>query len=371
MAKTYMDNRRLTKKKIAAYQREQKQQRWIHWGIGVLIVVILVILGVGIYQGIKSRRAPIATVNGVKIRVDTYQKYILYLKELERKTIERLERERVGLDPNDKDYGAKIDYYERAIAEIQQQPQSQVELQALQELVAAELIRQGAEQMGLVASEEEVQQEIYKVFSGGLNETGLVSPSDKSSPLNQEEFGDLYKLEVAQAKDNFGMTEDEFRDLFKQQLLADKVSSILAEQVPSTTRQVHAKHILVASEEEAKAVVDRLEKGQDFATIAAELSLAQRTKDKGGDLGWFPRGTYPPVFEEAVFDLESEGDIDIVKDSSGFQVVMLVASDPDRPLDPDKLKYRRKVAFEKWLQEQRLQADIIYNVELYRDLFVE
>ncbi len=364
MAERHLKERRPT---IAGKGRRRKQQRLV---VGTLALVILVILGVGVYQAVKSRTS-IATVNGVGIRVDTYQKQILYLQRLEERTIERLEREWASLDPNDENYDVMEDYYDRTIAQMQQDSYIQTETKALDELIDDELIRQGTERMGVIVSEEEIQQGIYDVFSASLSDTDSTSLNERSPPLSQEEFEKLYELEVAYAKESLGMTEDEFRDVFERQALRDKMSTIKAEQVPSTAQQVHAKHILVASEEEAKAVVARLEKGEDFTAIANELSLDQRAKDKGGDLGWFPRGTYPPVFEDAVFALVSEGDVGIVKDSSGFHIVILVASDPDRPLDPDAFEHRRKDALRQWLQAQRLEADISYNMDLFRKLFMQ
>lgn len=364
MAKRHLKQRHLTTERK---QLKLKQQRLI---AGSLLLVILAVLGAGIYQVLKSR-APIATVNGVRIRADTYKKQILYLRELEERTVVRLEHERASLDPNDENYESLKDYYDHTIAQTKQDSYLQTEMEALQELVNDELIRQGAEKMGVFISDEEIQQEIYRVFSANPNEMSSASLNDQNLSLSQEEFEKLYKSEVDYVRQNLGMSENEFRDLYKRQVLHDKMSAIQAEQVPSTAQQVHAKHILVASEEEAKAVVDRLEKGEDFAAIAAELSLDQRTKDTGGDLGWFPRGTYPPVVEDVVFALESGGDIDIAKDASGFHVVMLVESDPNRPLDPDALEYQREDALKRWLQEQRLEADISYNTELFSRLFMQ
>jgi peptidyl-prolyl cis-trans isomerase C len=67
--------------------------------------------------------------------------------------------------------------------------------------------------------------------------------------------------------------------------------------------EVHARHILVGSEEEARAVIERLDDGEDFAEVAAESSIGPSGPD-GGDLGWFRHGDMVPEFSDAAFALE-------------------------------------------------------------------
>jgi peptidyl-prolyl cis-trans isomerase C len=76
----------------------------------------------------------------------------------------------------------------------------------------------------------------------------------------------------------------------------------LAEFVPGD--ELHLRHILVKTEEEAKAVIVDIEKGGDFAAIAKEKSLDPGSGSKGGDLGFVPKGLTFPEFEKAAFALE-------------------------------------------------------------------
>jgi len=68
--------------------------------------------------------------------------------------------------------------------------------------------------------------------------------------------------------------------------------------------EVSASHILVESEEEAREILAELEAGADFATLAEERSIDPGSAQRGGSLGWFPRGRMVPAFEEAAFSLE-------------------------------------------------------------------
>jgi peptidyl-prolyl cis-trans isomerase C len=68
--------------------------------------------------------------------------------------------------------------------------------------------------------------------------------------------------------------------------------------------EVHARHILVGSEDEAKEVIAQLEGGGDFAALAGEHSVDPSARSNGGDLGFFHRGQMVPEFAEAAFALE-------------------------------------------------------------------
>jgi len=66
--------------------------------------------------------------------------------------------------------------------------------------------------------------------------------------------------------------------------------------------EVSARHILVATEDEAKAIIVDLGKGADFATLAKQKST-DPAKDTGGDLGFFTRDSMVPEFADAAFKL--------------------------------------------------------------------
>lgn len=83
-----------------------------------------------------------------------------------------------------------------------------------------------------------------------------------------------------------------------------------------------ASQILVPTEAEAKAVLDRLGRGESFGSVAEAVSQ-DPTKSKGGDLGYFSRGQLIPEFEEAAVQLQVGQTSGVVKTSLGYHVVML------------------------------------------------
>jgi peptidyl-prolyl cis-trans isomerase C len=68
--------------------------------------------------------------------------------------------------------------------------------------------------------------------------------------------------------------------------------------------EVQARHILVASEDEAKKLAEKVAAGEDFAKLAQENSGDAGSKERGGDLGFFGRGQMVPQFEKAAFELK-------------------------------------------------------------------
>jgi len=89
--------------------------------------------------------------------------------------------------------------------------------------------------------------------------------------------------------------------------------------------EVHAQHILVETEDEAKAIIKELDKGGDFAKLAAEKSKDPGSAKMGGDLGFFTKGKMIKEFEEAAFALEPGKYTEKpVKTQYGFHVIKSV-----------------------------------------------
>jgi peptidyl-prolyl cis-trans isomerase C len=86
------------------------------------------------------------------------------------------------------------------------------------------------------------------------------------------------------------------------------------------TDKVHCAHILVKTEQEAKALLERLNKGEKFANIAQEVSLCP-SKKRGGDLGTFGRGKMVKEFETASFALQKGQISGIVKTKYGYHII--------------------------------------------------
>ena len=87
-------------------------------------------------------------------------------------------------------------------------------------------------------------------------------------------------------------------------------------------KEFNASHILVATEDEAKALVEALNGGADFAELAKEKSTGP-SGPRGGNLGWFGTGAMVPPFEEAVLALEVGAVSAPVQTQFGWHVITL------------------------------------------------
>jgi len=118
--------------------------------------------------------------------------------------------------------------------------------------------------------------------------------------------------------------------------------------------EVNARHILVEDEAQAKAVAERLKKGEDFAKVAAELSKDPGSGKEGGSLGWFTKDRMVPEFAEVAFKLTKGQVSDPVKSQFGWHIIKL-EDKRAKPL-PDFAAVKPQI--DQYL-ERKAQQDII------------
>lgn len=92
-----------------------------------------------------------------------------------------------------------------------------------------------------------------------------------------------------------------------------------------TPEQIQASHILVATKEEADAILAELKQGGDFATIAKEKSTDTGSAQNGGDLGFFGKGDMVAEFETAAFALKVNEISGVVQSQHGFHIIKKTA----------------------------------------------
>lgn len=117
--------------------------------------------------------------------------------------------------------------------------------------------------------------------------------------------------EVLQGVADAAVTEDAVKAMFEAKYAAG-----------TNEQEFNASHILVETEEDAKAIIERLKAGEDFATVAKEKSTGP-SGPNGGELGWFGPGQMVKPFEDAVAALEVGAISEPVKTQFGWHVIKL------------------------------------------------
>lgn len=114
-----------------------------------------------------------------------------------------------------------------------------------------------------------------------------------------------------------------------------------------------ASHILVETEDEAKAIKAQLDEGADFAELAREKSTGP-SGPSGGALGWFGKGQMVPEFEAAVLELEKGQVSDPVQTQFGWHLVVL--NDMRKTQAPELNAVREELV--QTIQQEAIQARI-------------
>lgn len=149
-----------------------------------------------------------------------------------------------------------------------------------------------------------------KVLAGAAREAGLEDDPEVARTMAfylEKTLGDVYLArQLADA-----VSDEEARAFYDKQVAQVEVKE-----------EVRARHILLESEEDALAVIERLKAGEDFVAVAKEASTGPSGAG-GGDLGYFTADRMVPEFSTAAFALEA-GEISApVKSDFGWHVIKL------------------------------------------------
>ncbi len=139
-------------------------------------------------------------------------------------------------------------------------------------------------------------------------------------------------------------------------------------------REIQTRQIVVKSEQEAKELQGKIAKGEDFADLAKRYSLDPSAKANGGDIGYHPKGTLIPEYEEAAFKLTKIGQVSgPVKTQLGYHIIKLEGVRPPAyvPFAEVKDFIRQKLTQEKqtemvqkYIEGLKKNAKIVVNADL-------
>jgi peptidyl-prolyl cis-trans isomerase C len=201
---------------------------------------------------------------------------------------------------------------------------------------------------------EQIRQQIDLVFPQLLNRyIGLKLLGDKGRAENLAEDPEVKKL----------MSEYETQAIrqvyvtryLNQQVTDEAIKARYEKKLKDNPppEEVRAAHILVKTEDEAKAIIDQLKGGADFAAVAKEKSTDKGSGANGGELGWFAKDVMVKEFADAAFAMKV-GDISEapVKSQFGYHIIKL----EERRTQPAPTLESQREQIRAELSEESVQA---------------
>jgi peptidyl-prolyl cis-trans isomerase D len=394
----------ITKKHLARLERERIQNRRIIIISSIILVFVVSLIGYGIVdqyvlQGLK----PVAKVGDEVITSKEFQVMVRYDRV---NLISQYDQysQLAAYFSGSSSFQSYLTQIENQLTNTTTEGSS-----ILNSMIDDVLIRKEAERLNITVSDQEIDDELHKSFSyfpdGTLtptitstlsNTTPTVNPTSlfwvsptptatqtftstpiietqtptlTSTPTVTSTFGptatatstptpytlDGFETQVSSYLDNFstyGFSDSEMRKLVESSLYRQKVKDAVTKDLAPVEEEVWARHILVTDEATAESVIQRLNNGEDFATLAAELSSDSGSAASGGDLGWFGKGVMDATFETAVFNLQVGQISDPILTVYGYHIIQVLGHEL-RPLDSSAFDTYKTTYFNTWLANLR------------------
>lgn len=385
--KTEKPQRIVTKRQLSHWQRQKKRQRII-LGLGIsIIAAVIVIVGVGWYIGqYQPLHQTVIRVNNTEFNMKYYiemlklyggdqpGQYTQYLVDSAVKNIEQNELIRQGAlklgisvsedtvkeelkssDLPNSDINRDLVRTQLLIIKLRDEYfEQQVPVSADQRHVMAMLLE--SEQQ---AAEVKARLENGESFAGLAEELSL----DYLSKTTQGDLG-WHPKDILNELLGTTIVEDVFNSevgVLSQPIYDEELSKAVGYWLIMVLdidedEEAHVKTMLLGSEEEAQDVKARLEAGEDFATLAKELSQLDGVEENEGDLGILTPGDVSPAFDEFVFNPELKlemlseplRDEDIVT-KGGYWLIKVVDKDEDRPIDDNDRDLLTAKVLDEWV----------------------
>jgi peptidyl-prolyl cis-trans isomerase C len=250
-------------------------------------------------------------------------------------------------------------FAEQLEADVDGQLAEQVQARILSDLIESIIVRQGADELGVSVTDEEVttrREELIEEVGGQETFDELVEESGLTLEQIDEQVRDIAVREAVQRE----LTAD-------LEVTDEDVEAFFEANREARYDTAEARHILVETEEEADDIIERIEDGEDFADIAQEESIDTGSGAQGGELGEFGRGQMVPEFEEAVFTAEIGELVGPIETQFGFHIIEVTErnapelEEVEEDIREELSQGQQGELVQSWLAEQRREAEVEVN----------
>ncbi len=343
-----------SRRQLHKWNREQRVQHFLIGSLVAILAVVLVILGFGyLRENVLRASETAAVVNGESITLT--------------QVLERVKPRAAALDAQARFYQAQG--MAQAATQITLQrsslPDQVLDTMIEEKLVAADLTRRN-----LTITDAEIEESLRKdiaeqeALANPPSPTPTAEPSPaaaSSSPTLVPTAGPtatatavptLEPNAFQAAYDSFlqraNLTDAAFRELKRAEVSRERLQANIAGMIQPTEEMVHARHILVDNDESLAQVRAKLAEGVPFDQVAKDRSTDRGTRDKGGDLGWFPRGQMNAPFEAAAFSQPVSVVGEPVQSPNGIHIIQVLERDPAHALTPEQIEGKSSQGYQAW-----------------------
>jgi parvulin-like peptidyl-prolyl isomerase len=383
---------KLTRKQQRHLRRDEIQTRIVLAVLAGVLVLVAGVIGIGYLRAYVIRlQEPLAVVNGESITVDQWQKEVRYQR------LQYVDQWQTYVAmaqmESDDTYRSFYESYATQIQSMLDNPSS-IGYQVLGQMVNGLVIRQQAAAMGIEVSDREVQERIeqYFLYTPAATLTAMPSPTTaptateaptatvdpslptveatptlsatqqamllptmEPTPYTEEAFQTSFSGFLDTLSKRTGMSEAEFRERVRTELLTAKVREAVVSEVARDQMQYHLERISVSDEVTAEVARERVVGGEDFGAVAAEMSTDATAGDDGGDIGWIGPGILPDSVEETVFALEVGGISEPVQTDTYTWAVFRLVEKEVRPLEDIPYEAAKTAYYNNWLQNLKTE----------------
>ncbi len=384
----------------AMTRKERERSRVITIIVGVVVgFAIVALLGAVLWQSVVTPVSSVAVVNGDRIVTRDLWKRAQYDHLQRESNLRNLLNYQQQIDP-----GGTQGFFTSQIQQLQSDLIDNEGLtnKVLEQMIEEDLIRQQAAKNGVTVSDAEIQAKLEAVVAAQNSSvtapdatataealaaatptptftpsptptatlTSTVNITPTATPLPTPtvavQTGDQYtqRLDDLLGFISTGANvskEDAQRmltSLITVDLLRDKLLKQIGDQMPTSGERVRARHILISVPQDAApeaeqlalakaiSITQRLNSGEDFATLAQKFSDDTGSGAQGGELDFFGRGQMVKEFEDAAFSLPIGQISEPIKSQFGYHIIQVEEKDKGNP------------DISLWLQDQKASAQI-------------
>jgi hypothetical protein len=318
----------MSRKIITGIGLRRWQMQWVLRWIPVLILLLVACWG---QESSRSTAPPVAIVNGEQIGIVEFQK--------------RLEKETVLVTSE---------------ATLNPEQMTPLKEEVLNHLIDEKVMLQRAGQLALTVGDVETEERIGEIrkdygtdgFDPLFGDGGIDYPAWKKA-LQQRML--LEKIIIQEVNAKIHVSDEEAELYFKAN-----------RKIYVSTQRVHAAQIVIRDGDRAEGILERLKAGEDFGKVARAVSIGPEA-ERGGDLGFFERGTMPEAIDRVVFSLPVGKLSSVVRSPYGFHVFKVLEKEDARgskfkeikeQVRADLQKLKEAEEYKRWIEGLKTAAVI-------------